>query len=699
LSDTLLSTKLYIPRSRGELVPRPRLTERLDAGLKGKLTLVCAPAGYGKTTLVSDWIGRSGIPAAWLSLDASDNDVARFFSYLVAALQAAVQAAVPQSEPLIGATVGSILETDSDPPIERLLTALLNDVAAYEGQIALILDDYHLIHEFQIHQALDFVLDHLPPPSSGGGLHLVIISRANPPMPLGRLRVQGLLTEIRLADLRFTPDEAAAFLNDRMGLGLSGAEIERLEARTEGWVAALHLAALQLAALTTQDRADAGERIATLTGSHRHLIEYLVHEVMARQTEEVRTFLLLTSILERFSASLCDAVRFGQAEPSSIEILEHLERANLFLVPLDDERHWYRYHHLFTDFLRHRLHRLQPTIVSELYIRASQWYEAQGMLDEAIEHALSGGDVTRAARLLDENVKAYILVHAAVSKVLRWADRLPVEERAKFPRLCIYYAWALMFEWQLDAVEPALALAEAWATALQSPQQATSFSVNLIAGHASAIRVYVASRKGEHDRAVDLALAFLQSLPEEEADTDEMRAVRGFVKLGLGQGYYDLGQMEAADQALENALDLCQRADARYAALGCILYLMQAQTVRGALRRAIANGEKGLLWVKEWSGPAGQGGQLARVADQIRRELGRAHYERNNLEQAATNLHQAVETFELAQSLLRVSMYVPLVRLHCALENVDGALRTLQKMVNVSLTVECIKFVPLTVQS
>jgi len=677
------------------LVSRLRLIERLDAGLRGKLTLVSAPTGYGKTTLVSDWIARSEIPAAWLSLDASDNDVARFYSYLIAALQ--------QIDPGIGAAVQPIFEanTDLSLEIEPLLTALVNDIAATGGRFALILDDYHLINEWKIHQSLDFMLDHLP-----SGMHVVLISRADPPMPLGRLRVQRQLTEIREVDLRFTADEAAAFLNGLMGLGLSGAEIESLEARTEGWIAGL-----QLAALTVQDGADRGERIAAFTGSHRHLIEYLVHEVMVRQTEEVRTFLLRTSILGRFNASLCDAIldegrRTNDQAPASssfvvrllsrsAELLEHLERANLFLVPLDGEHQWYRYHHLFADFLQRRLRRTQPEIMPELYVRASQWYEAHGAVDEAIEHALAGDDVTRAARLLDESVEAYILFNAEVSKVIRLARRLPAEERAKFPRLCIYYAWALMFEWRLEAAEQTLAMAEvhlAEPTRLQPTSQSASFSAIQIAGHASAIRTYVASRRGEHDRAVEIALATLKALPEEEADADrehpayDVRVVRGIVMLGLGQGYFDLGQMEAAREALQTALSLNQRGGVRYAALGCILYLMQVEAIQGALDRVIANGEKGLLWVTEWLGWAGQRGQLRRVLNQIRREMGKAQYERNDLEQAAENLHDAVETFELAQSLLRVSVYVELVRLHQALGSVDVGQRYLQKMVHISLT-------------
>ena len=551
MPDTLLSTKLHIPHPHRELVHRPRLIERLDAGFQGKLTLVSAPAGYGKTTLVSDWMTRSQIPAAWLSLDASDNDLARFFSYLIAALQ--------QIHPDIGADIQPILETDADPPdeIEPLLTALVNDIATSASRFALVLDDYHVITKLRIHRALDFLFDHIP-----AGMHVVIISRADPPMPLGRLRVQRELTEIREADLRFTLDEATAFLNDLMGLALSNEDVVNLEARTEGWIAGL-----QLAALTLQGRPDQHDQVVAITGSHRHLIDYLVHEVMSRQPEEVRTFLLRTSILEQFNASLCDAV-LDEGRNRSKEILEKLERAHLFLIPLDYRREWYRYHHLFADFLRQRLHETQPEIVPELYIRASQWYEANGMVDQAIQHALAGDDVTRAAQLLDDNVQTFILSSAAVNRVIRWANRLPVEARSKFPRLCIYHAWALQFEYQLEAAESTLTLAE---THLAEPGVLPkSFPASQITSHAAAVRVYMALHRAEFDRAVDLALAALRALPEE--DTDQVRILRGAITLGLGIGYFELGRMEAAYQALQSALPLNQQAGSRYAALACIQY-------------------------------------------------------------------------------------------------------------------------------
>ncbi|HUW13070.1 MAG TPA: helix-turn-helix transcriptional regulator, partial [Anaerolineae bacterium] len=342
--STLLSTKLHAPRPHRALVHRQRLLDCLDAGLRSqggtqeslsllgsrfarKLTLVSAPAGYGKTTLVSDWIARSQAPAAWLSLDASDNDPPRFFSYVIAGLQ--------QIDPEIGIDIRPILETGADLAIEPVLAALVNDIAlsasAPSNRIALVLDDYHEIQDIRIHQGLDFLLDHMPP-----GMHMVIISRADPPMPLGRLRVQRELTEIREADLRFTLEEATTFLNELMGLALPAEDIESLDARTEGWVAGL-----QLAALSLQGRSDKRAVIATFSGSHRHLIDYLIHEVMSRQPERVRTFLLRSSILERFTASLCDVLT---GETDGQEMLLALEASDLFLIPLDDERQWYRYH-------------------------------------------------------------------------------------------------------------------------------------------------------------------------------------------------------------------------------------------------------------------------------------------------------------------------------------------------------------------
>src|SRR5436305_1513435 len=383
----ILATKLYLPRLRPNVVIRPRLIERLNQGLHRQLTLIAATAGFGKTTLVSAWvegIERPRARTAWLSLDEGENDPARFLAYLVAALQT------------IAATIGQgvlgVLQSPQPPPPEAMLTALLNDITALSDQFVLVLDDYHVLEAKAVDQALTFLLEHLPPQ-----MHLVIATREDPPLPLARLRARGHLTEVRAADLRFTPSEAAAFLNQVMGLDLSAEDIAALERRTEGWIAGL-----QLAAISLQGHEDAAGFITSFTGSHHFVLDYLVEEVLGQQSERVQTFLLRTSILDRMSGPLCDAVLLDPSG-SGQATLEHLERANLFLVPLDNERRWYRYHHLFADLLRQRLQQTGCSSggVTELHRRASQWYEENGLEVEAFLHAAAANDLDRAERLIE----------------------------------------------------------------------------------------------------------------------------------------------------------------------------------------------------------------------------------------------------------------------------------------------------------
>src|SRR6266581_1984504 len=337
MSTSILATKLYLPRLRPNVVSRPRLLERLNEGLHRKLTLIAAPAGFGKTTLVSEWVEGIERPTAWLSLDKGDNDPTRFLTYLVAALQTIA--------PNIGEGVLGVLQSPQPPPPEAMLTALLNEITTIPDHFVLVLDDYHVLDAQPVDQALTFLLEHLPP-----HMHLVIATREDPALPLARLRAGGHLTEVRAVDLRFTPSEAAAFLNQVMGLNLSAEDIALLATRTEGWIAGL-----QLAALSMQGHKDTISFIKCFTGSHHFVLDYLVEEVLQQQPESVQNFLLRTSILDRMSGPLCDAVLLD-ATTSGQETLEYLERANLFIVPLDNERRWYRYHHLFADLLRQRLH-------------------------------------------------------------------------------------------------------------------------------------------------------------------------------------------------------------------------------------------------------------------------------------------------------------------------------------------------------
>ena len=355
----ILATKLYIPPSRRSVVLRPRLVERLDEGLSAghRLTLVSAPAGFGKTTLVGEWVAGCGRPVAWLSLDEGDSDPSRFLTYLIAALQTVA--------PGIGEGVLTVLQSPQPPPLEATLTALLNDVTTIPNPVVLILDDYHILDAKPVDDALAFLVEHLPPQ-----VHLVIATREDPALALARLRARGQLTELRGADLRFTPSEAAGFLNQVMGLNLAADDIAALENRTEGWIAGL-----QLAALSLRGRADVAGFIASFAGSHHFVLDYLVEEVLGRQPEPVQAFLLRTSILDRLCGSLCDAVLLD-ASASGQETLEYLDRANLFTLPLDTERRWYRYHHLFGDLLRQR--RRQSAVssggVDEDHLRASEWY-------------------------------------------------------------------------------------------------------------------------------------------------------------------------------------------------------------------------------------------------------------------------------------------------------------------------------------
>ena len=401
----ILATKLYIPLPRPNVVLRPRLIERLNEGLHRKLTLISAPAGFGKTTLVSAWVAGCERPVAWLSLDEGDNDPTRFLTYLVAALQTIA--------PNIGEGVLGVLQSPQPPPTESILTALLNEITTLPDNFVLVLDDYHVIDAKPVDDALTFLLEHLPPQ-----MHLVITTREDPQLPLARLRARGQLTELRAADLRFTPAEAAAFLNQVMGLNLSAEDIAALEDRTEGWIAGL-----QLAALSMQGREDVPGFIRAFAGDHRYIVDYLVEEVLQRQPERVRSFLLQTSILDRLNGPLCDAVT-GQEEGNAR--LEALERGNFFVVPLDDKRHWYRYHHLFADVLSAHLLAEQPDQVATLHRRASAWYEQHGSAADAIRHALAAEDFERAADLVELAVPAMRRSRQEAT-VLGWLKALPDE--------------------------------------------------------------------------------------------------------------------------------------------------------------------------------------------------------------------------------------------------------------------------------
>jgi len=468
MSMPILATKLYIPPSRVAIVPRPHLIERLNDGLsKGsRLTLISASAGFGKTTLVSEWIATLipsplpleeglGVRVAWLSLDEGDNDLTRFLSYLIAALQTLALSEVEGIKAGIGEGLQAMLQSPQLPQTETILTALLNEMNAIAQDFVLVLDDYHMIDSKPIDEALAFLVQRQPPQ-----MHLVIATREDPHLPLARLRVRGQLTELRAADLRFTPAEAAEFLNRMMGLNLSAKDISALETRTEGWIAGL-----QLAALSMQGLQDSASFIRSFTGSHRFVLDYLIEEVLERQPENIQAFLLRTSILDRMCGPLCDDV-LGSSPASGQETLEYLERANLFTVPLDNERRWYRYHHLFADLLRQRLYQSIASStgggergVNKLHIRASQWYEDNSLYIEAFHHATAANDVERAERLIGSREMPLHLRDVATA-VLDWLASLPPTVLDAKPWLRVRSATLALMAGQTTGVEEKLQAAE-----------------------------------------------------------------------------------------------------------------------------------------------------------------------------------------------------------------------------------------------
>jgi LuxR family maltose regulon positive regulatory protein len=442
VANPLLETKLYAPGRRDGVVPRSRLTEQLDRGAASKLTLISAPAGFGKTTLLADWL--TAAPAdrrsvAWLSLDPGDNEPKSFWSYVMAALQTAA--------PGVGERARSLFDAP-ETPIEVVLTTLLNELSTVPEDRLLVLDDYHVIDAPEIQEEVAFLLDHLPP-----RVHLMMATRADPALPLARLRARGELVEIRAADLRFTADEAAAYLNDSMALNLATMDVEALEGRTEGWIAAL-----QLAALSIKGRSDVAEFIAGFAGDDRYIVDYLVEEVLRRQPERVRSFLLKTSILGRLTGPLCDVVA---GRDGGKAMLEALDRGNLFLVPLDDRRRWYRYHHLFADVLQARLLDEQPDKVSELHRRASEWYEKNGERDEAIRHALAADDFERAADLVELAIPE-MRRSRDEARLRRWLEALPKDLFSARPVLSVGYMGALMSTGNFEGIETLLRDAERW---------------------------------------------------------------------------------------------------------------------------------------------------------------------------------------------------------------------------------------------
>lgn len=519
MSGDLLQTKLYMSRPRPSLVPRPRLIARLNQGLHGKLTLISAPAGFGKTTLVTEWIAAGERPSAWLSLDEGDNDPARFLQYLVAALRTVA--------PEVDKTAAAALQSPQLPPAQAILTPLINEIVAVPDPFILVLDDYHEVESPPVDELLTFLLEHMPPP-----LHLVITTREDPTLPLARLRARAQLTELRAADLRFTVEETAVFLNQILGLNLSASAVAALEARTEGWIAGLQLASLSLQG----HQAGTADFIDSFTGSHRFVLDYLIEEVLQQQPGDVQAFLLKTAVLNRLTGPLCDAVT---GDDNSQGMLESLERANLFLVSLDNERRWYRYHHLFADLLRQQLRQsIEEDDIAALHVRASKWYEANGRELEAFQHAAAANDVARAARLIEgEGLPLYFRGEAI--PVRQWFESLPEAEFEARPSLWVTYASVLTLTGRLhDTIEEVLQSAE---TALQDA--AHDAETNDWLGRIAALRAMLAVTVNQVETIITQSRRALELL---RPDNTPMRTTTTWA---LGYAYQIQGNRAAAAQA------------------------------------------------------------------------------------------------------------------------------------------------------
>ncbi|MBV7337470.1 LuxR C-terminal-related transcriptional regulator [Chloroflexi bacterium TSY] len=617
MPNPILQTKLYAPPPRPDLIQRPRLIDTLNQGLHRKLTLISAAAGFGKTTLTSEWVAACGRPTAWLSLDEGDNDLIRFLTYFVAAMQTIL--------PKLGERVLTQLQSPQPPGTDALLTLLLNEIATVQDKLFLVLDDYHVLESPAIDEALIFLLDHLP-----SQMHLVITTREDPNLPLARYRVRGQLTEVRAADLRFTPAESAEFLNQVMGLNLSAEEITALETRTEGWIAGLQMAALALQGmLSGQGSQNAHEFLTAFAGDDRYIVDYLVAEVLQQQPEQVRNFLLQTAILERMCGPLCDAVT-DQADGDAM--LTTLEQSNLFVIPLDNKREWYRYHHLFADVLQLCARTEQPQDLPILHRRASLWYAENDLPSAAIHHALVAEDFERAADLIE-------LARPAIERGRRdvtfrgWVEALPDELVRARPVLNVGYALALQDAGELEEAEARLTEVEQWLEAGANVDQEVPNLVVVDDGQFKSLPASIAIARVVHTLAsgdisgtAKYAQVALDHIPEE----DHHR--RGQIIGLLGLAYWASGEVEAAQRAITEAGVLTQKAGTILDTIPGTFVVADIQVIRGQLREAGATYEQTLQLAAEHDAPTHLG------IEKIYAGLSELYCERGDLDEAAQAL-------------------------------------------------------------
>jgi LuxR family maltose regulon positive regulatory protein len=669
MPSQVLVTKFFIPTAQPELVPRPRLTEQLRTSLHRKLTLISAPAGFGKTTLVVEFLHRVQGEAhtgdqtqhriAWLSLDENDNDHVRFLTYFVTALNR-----IEGTKTTIGDEALSLLQSHPPPPAEIILTSLINEIAAIPGKIIFALDDYHVVDAKPVHDLLSFLLANTPPQ-----LHLIITTREDPLLPLSRLRARGQLTELRAAGLRFTTSEAADFLNRVMGLDLSAEDITALENRTEGWIAGL-----QLAAISLKGKEDTTNLIKAFSGSHRLVLDYLIEEVLEQQPKDVQDFLLRTAILDRFTGSLCDALtdhENGQAT------LEALEQANMFIVPLDNERGWYRYHHLFSDLLQQRLHQTQSEGLPKLHLRASEWYQQKGLWSDAVRHAFAAKDLERAADLIE---LAWVPMNTSYQSVtwLDWAKALPDELVRSRPALSTACGWASLDAGDLEAAELCFRIAERWlidvANVNEQPEAQSgktkaldeeefrSLSISIANG-----RAYLAQALGDVPITIKYARWASELLREDEYFE------RGLTDILLGFAYWSSGDLDASREAVSDAIAKMQMAGKIPFIISFTSYLADIMTAQCHLRETERAYLQLLKFVSE------QGEPEMKETAVLHLGLSELYFEQGDMETAMRHLQRSEELGEQPAfpPWYRHWIYAH-VRIMAAQSDWDGIIRLLE---------------------
>ena len=655
-TNQLLLTKLHIPAAKADLIPRSHLLARLDEGMSRKLILLSAPAGSGKTTLLSQWIANLMAPVAWISLDEGDNDLARLLTYLAAGLR--------RISDEIGSDMLARLRATKPTSDEELLTSLVNDVTRLDQEFVLVLDDYNVIDQSRIHQAMAFLIDNLP-----ASVHLVIASRTDPPFPLSRMRGGSELLELRAEDVRFSTQESQEFIQRMAEVDLTEEQIAALHARTEGWIAGL-----QMAALSLRHHADPTAFIRSFAGDDRYIMDYLMEEVLSRQDADVRGFMLRSSILHRFSASLCDAVVYDDPQAGrSRKLLEGLERSNLFLVALDSRREWFRFHQLFADLLRQRLQADEPDLIPDLHSRASSWYwehSAEGkdhpFVSAAIEHALDGGDTQAAADMVEQAAEPTFM-RSELGTFLHWVARVPEGMLAQRPLLCLFIALALVIRGEhLQEIEK-------WI------ERSRNSEAEMYVGERAAVEALVLSMQGEADLSIEVSHRALEALPEDKL------FLRSVVTDSLGLCYLIQGDIDAAIETLEEAARLGERIGSVITAAGALSSVAGLLMNAGQMKRAQE------LYRRSLELAVDERGRPLPIAGKALLGLGELAREWNDLDGAEAYLRQAIDTMKLYGDLGILVGYLSLSRLAQHRGDLDGAWEYLEQSLHLAKQTESIE--------